>query len=178
MRLELNQTEQGVCPIVVVILGRREIGKTTLMQATAPLLCSDRRKLEIVSPLPTLKARMPDLKWSKISVTNKAGIDKLFRGWMEAKDKNGVPVQRFILADEADELTAANAAGTAGGFVSQAVYDYINYGREQGLGIMLSSATTGEHREGHLREREPGLRRQHGRSGGPGLLRRPGCKTL
>ena len=28
---------------------------------------------------------------------------------------------------------------TAGGFVAQAVYDYINYGREQGLGIALSS---------------------------------------
>ena len=44
-----------------------------------------------------------------------------------------------MLADEGDELTAANAAGTAGGFTCQAVYDYINYGREQGLGIVFTS---------------------------------------
>jgi hypothetical protein len=139
MRLPLNQTEEGVCPIVVVILGRRGIGKTKLMEAAAPLMSVDRKKLVIVSPIPTLKVRMPDVPWYKISVANKLGIEKLFRGWMEAKDKEGNPIQRFVLADEADELTAANAAGTAGGFVAQAVYDYINYGREQGLGIMLSS---------------------------------------
>ena len=46
---------------------------------------------------------MPDVPWFKISVGNKAGIEKLFRGWLEAKDKNGVPIQRFVLADEADE---------------------------------------------------------------------------
>jgi len=132
MDLELNRTSQGVCPIVVVYLGRRGTGKTTLMQATARLF-AERDHLCIVSPIPTLKSRMPDLKWYKISVTNKGGIEKLFRGWME----DGV--HRFVLADEADELTAANAAGTAGGFVAQAVYDYINYGREQGLGIALSS---------------------------------------
>ena len=139
MELELNQTEQGVCPIVVVILGRRGTGKTILLQALAPLMSTDRKKLVIVSPIPTLKGRMIDVPWYKITVSNKKGIEKLFRGWLDEKDKNGQSVQRFVLCDEADELTAANAAGTAGGFVSQAVYDYINYGREQGLGIALSS---------------------------------------
>lgn len=133
IELRVRQTDEGVAPIVAVVLGRREIGKTVLMQACAPLFCRDRAKLGIVSPIPTLKMRMPDVAWYKVSVTNKGGIDKLFRGWMTDGK------QRFILADEADELTAANAAGTAGGFVAQGVYDFVNYGREQGLGIMLSS---------------------------------------
>ena len=115
-----------------MILGRRGTGKTKLMEAMASLL-APREKLVIVSPIVTLKRRMPALPWYEIHVSNKAYIEKLFRGWLN----DGV--QRFVLADEADELTAANAAGTAGGFVSQAVYDYINYGREQGLGIALSS---------------------------------------
>ncbi len=132
MELELDRTAGGVCPIVVVVLGRRGVGKTKLMEAFSQE-CADRRFLVIVSPIGTLKTRMPEIPWYQISVRDKEGIEKLFGGWM----KDGS--ERFVLADEADELTAANAAGTAGGFVAQAVYDYINYGREQGLGIMLSS---------------------------------------
>ncbi len=132
MELELNRTAGGVCPIVVLYLGRRGTGKTRIMQATAPLF-APRKALLIVSPLGTLKARMPDLPWYQISVRDKKAIDDLFSGWL----RDGV--ERFVLVDEGDELTAANAAGTAGGFVSQAVYDYINYGREQGLGIGISS---------------------------------------
>lgn len=132
MEIELNRTAEGVCPIVVVVLGRRGCGKTLLMEAFAPEL-APQDKLVIVSPIQTLKARMPALPWYKVSVTDKQGMERLFRGFLN----DGV--QRFVLADEADELTAANAAGTAGGFVAQGVYDYINYGREQGLGIMLSS---------------------------------------
>jgi hypothetical protein len=132
MELDLPRTSEGVCPIVIVFLGRRGTGKTKLMEALAPLV-APREKLLIVSPIVTLKRRMPYLPWYEIHVSNKAHIEKLFRGWLN----DGV--QRFVLADEADELTAANAAGTAGGFVAQGVYDYINYGREQGLGIALSS---------------------------------------
>lgn len=130
--LDLPRTSEGVCPIVVVYLGRRGVGKTLAMQASAPLF-APRDKLAIVSPISTLKQRMPDVPWYRIQTSNKAGIEKLFRGWMNDGK------QRFILCDEADELTAANAAGTAGGFVAQGVYDYINYGREQGLGCALSS---------------------------------------
>lgn len=132
MEIELNRTSEGVCPIVVVVLGRRGVGKTLLMEGTAPWFAPPEKEV-IVSPIQTLKARMPGLPWYKVSVQDKAGMERLFRGFLN----DGV--QRFVLADEADELTAANAAGTAGGFVAQAVYDYINYGREQGLGIMLSS---------------------------------------
>jgi hypothetical protein len=132
VEIELNRTSEGVCPIVFVILGRRGVGKTLLMEATAPWFAPP-EKLVIVSPIQTLKARMPSVPWYKVSVNDKEGMEKLFRGFLN----DGV--QRFVLADEADELTAANAAGTAGGFVAQGVYDYINYGREQGLGISLSS---------------------------------------
>ena len=138
MRLNLNRTSEGVCPIVVVVLGRRGTGKTKMMEALAPLM-APRNRLVIVSPIPTLKHRMPDVPWYKISVSDKAYIEKIFREWLNERGKEGKGVHRFVLADEADELTAANAAGTAGGFVAQGPYDYINYGREQGLGIMLSS---------------------------------------
>jgi len=134
LEIELNRTPDGVCPIVIVVLGRRGVGKTLLMEAcTNSLGLAPHERYVIVSPIQTLKARMPDLPWYKVSVLDKEGMERVFRGFIN----DGV--QRFVLADEADELTAANAAGTAGGFVAQAVYDYINYGREQGLGIMLSS---------------------------------------
>lgn len=133
MKLQLNQTAEGVCPIVSIVFGMRGVGKTQLMQACAPLFASDRRKLVIVSPIQTLKRRMPDVPWYQITVTSKDKIEKLFRGFL----KDGK--QRFVLCDEGDELTAANASGTAGGFVAQAVYDYVNYGREQGLGIMFTT---------------------------------------
>lgn len=133
MEINLPRTEAGVSPVVILILGRRGVGKTRIEQALAPLVTSDRRRLAIVSPIVTLKQRMPDVPWYQVTVTNKKGIEKLFRNWLKSGE------ERFVLCDEGDELTAANAAGTAGGFVAQAVYDYINYGREQGLGIAVTT---------------------------------------
>jgi hypothetical protein len=109
------------------------MGKTRLEEALIPITVSRRDQAVIVSPINTLKRRCPDLKWYEVHVSDKEGAERLFQGFMS----DGV--HRVVIADEFDELTAANAAGTAGGFVVQGVYDYINYGRERGLGMVLSS---------------------------------------
>jgi hypothetical protein len=132
IKLGLPRTDRGVCPVVAVILGRRGTGKTTLMQATAPIY-APRESLVIVSPLNTLPNRMPDVPWKKVSIFNKPEMEKVFREFNESGR------EIFILADEGDELTAGSAAGVAGGFQSPAVYDTLNYAREAGVGICISS---------------------------------------
>jgi hypothetical protein len=128
----LKRLEDGVCPVVVLIFGRREIGKTTLLAALAPDLAPPDH-LVIVSPLPTLKAKLPAIEWYKISSMRKEEIEKLFSRW-KAEGKH-----LMVLADEGDELSGAGPAGYSGGFVSPSVYDWVNYQREFGGGIALST---------------------------------------
>lgn len=118
--------------MVVAILGRRGTGKTTLMQATSSIY-APRDHLVIVSPLNTLPNRMPDVKWYKVSIFNKPEVERVF------KELNESGKEPFILADEGDELTAGSAAGIAGGFQTPAVYDTLNYAREAGVGICITS---------------------------------------
>ncbi len=130
--VSLPRLPDGVCPVVVIILGRRGVGKTTLLAALAPILAPAENEV-IVSPLPTLKGKLPNIPWHQISAMRKEEIEKLFRAW---KDEGRHLV---ILADEGDELTGAGPAGYAGGFVTPSVYDWINYQREFGGGIALST---------------------------------------
>lgn len=132
--VELPRLPDGVCPVVIIIFGRRGVGKTTLLAALAPSLAPPDREV-IVSPLPTLKAKLPDerIEWFKISAMRKEEIEKLFARWRE----DGRHL--MVLADEGDELTGAGPAGYAGGFISPSVYDWVNYQREFGGGIALST---------------------------------------
>jgi len=130
--IELPRLPDGVCPVVVVIFGRRGIGKTTLLAALAPILAPPQFEV-IVSPIPTLKAHLPEVTWYQISAMRKEEIEKLFARW-KAEGKH-----LMVLADEGDELTGAGPAGYAGGFISPSVYDWINYQREFGGGIALST---------------------------------------
>jgi hypothetical protein len=127
---ELARLPDGVCPVVVVILGRRGTGKTRFLAALAPDMAPPDKEV-IVSPLGTLKALLPDVTWYKISAMRKEEIEKLFARF------NGTHV--FVLADEGDELSGAGPAGYAGGFVTPSVYDFVNYAREAGGGIAISS---------------------------------------
>lgn len=126
--LELTRTNEGVCPIVCVVLGHRGTGKTTLMASLADLM-APRDRLVIVSPIPALKARLPDVDWYKVSIRDRAGMEKLFASWMATRK------QVHILADEGDELTGNVAQGLA----TNSVYDVLNYGRNYGIGATVSS---------------------------------------
>ena len=130
--VELPRLEDGVCPVVVIIFGRRGVGKTTLLAALAPELAPAEKSV-IVSPIPTLKTRLPNVEWFQISAMRKDEIEKLFAKWR----KEGRHL--MVLADEGDELTGAGPAGYAGGFIAPSVYDWINYQREFGGGIALST---------------------------------------
>jgi energy-coupling factor transporter ATP-binding protein EcfA2 len=130
--VELPRLPDGVCPVVVLVLGRRGVGKTTLLAALAPDLAPPDKEV-IVSPLPTLKSKLPNIEWYKISAMRKEEIEKLFAKWREEGK------HLMVLADEGDELAGAGPAGYAGGFVTPSVYDWVNYAREAGGGIALST---------------------------------------
>jgi hypothetical protein len=130
--VELPRLPDGVCPVVVLVLGRRGVGKTVLLAALAPVLAPPECEV-IVSPLPTLKSKLPNVEWYMVSAMRPEEIEKLFAKW-RAEGKH-----LMVLADEGDELTGAGPSGYAGGFISPSVYDWINYQREFGGGIALST---------------------------------------
>ena len=139
--LSLPRTDHDVCPVIVAIITRRGNGKTTLLAALAPALADPDRE-RIVSPIGALAEKLPHIVWVQVSASNRDRVEQLFRDWTRTRQcercgKNHKP-HLMVLADEFDELC------TQQGYVAPAVYDWVNYSRNQGGGIALCARGTAD----------------------------------
>ncbi len=139
--LSLPRTDHEVCPVIVAIITRRGNGKTTLLAALAPALANADQE-RIVSPIGALAEKLPHIQWIPVSASNRDAVEKLFRDWQRIQQcercRGQHKRQLMVLADEFDELC------TQQGYVAPAVYDWVNYSRNQGGGIALCARGTAD----------------------------------
>lgn len=129
--LPLEYTQEGTCTAVILVVGPRGGGKTTIMAALAPLLAPPDR-LWITSPVRKLgnKLGLP----TEVRYGSSKDNEEYFGHFLSA-GKHGV-----LVIDEFDEFCPGGVQGKYGGYCCDALYRIVNYGRNDPwcLGLLAS----------------------------------------
>jgi energy-coupling factor transporter ATP-binding protein EcfA2 len=128
--LALDYTPEGTTTALLVVVGPRGGGKTTLMSNLVPLLAPPERTV-VTSPVKAIGKRLglPVEQRYGSDPTNEEYFSKLMDGH-----------HRFVVIDEFDEFCPASVQSKFGGYCCDALYRMVNYGRNEPwcIGMLVS----------------------------------------
>lgn len=128
--LTLEYTSEGTCTAVIVVVGPRGGGKTTLMAALTPLLAPNDRA-SLISPVRRIGGILG------LPVNVRYGSDKsneqFFGAFLNGR-------HQVLVIDEFDEYCSGGVQGKFGGYCCDALYRIVNYARNEPwcVGMLVS----------------------------------------
>jgi energy-coupling factor transporter ATP-binding protein EcfA2 len=130
-QLQLEYTQEGTTTALIVVIGPRGGGKTTLMAALTPLLAPPERTI-VISPVKAIGKKLG------LPVEVRYGSDKTNEEYFSHILDSGKRV--VLVMDEFDEFCPSSVQSKFGGYCCDALYRLVNYARNEPwcIGMLVS----------------------------------------
>jgi hypothetical protein len=132
MDIPLAFGRNGVCTGLIVVIAKRDWGKTHLISALLPVL-APKDKTVLIDPQGTLAAKT-GIERYKVEPT-KEGMNKFMNSVLRPAEQSGQGV--FLVIDDFDRFT--NERGSYLGGQAGGIWEGLNIARGWGVGMLISS---------------------------------------